>query len=457
MTVRTDISVNWELSPRLITVLSPSVELTVQDLHDTLAFLEQNPLNMDDDQIIQSAGKEVLGGGVTVGITSTLLNAQVSFEARTLAQQTGSATAAGTTTLEDATATFITNGVIPGAQVINYDDQSIGTVVSVDSETLITHTVLKNGIANDWTITDNYSVLNETRCEISGGNLVAVDSVGADIEAIFPTVGTFVIRTSSSSATLQNQEALESASFIGKEGLGISIDPVNGSDTNGSIPGRRETPVKTEAKALSLAIDKGFRNIYILTPITLTGDYSSGYTWFSDNPLTIPVTLDNACNVSGNKFQDCFVQGKLDSNNILWECFAGSLTNVNGFLYKCTVQGPLVISDNVSINKCWVAPNVVNQIVTVDFNNVAKAVLISQWEQGKILVTNMVTGSQLRMAGTGGFLTIDASCTGGDVTIDGAVTSTNEGTLDSFADLSMPSSVWKDVNAVPLGTHLALE
>lgn len=457
MAIISGVTVEWWMSPRIITIPDPIVSVSIEDLQDTLLDLEEKEAGIIWQHLRETSGGEDLGGGVSVGFTMELQNAQIAFEARSIPQETGTATSIGTTVLQDSTALFITNGVERGAQIINYTDESLGTVLSVDSETQITHTTLTGGTSNDWTVSDAYSVLNETRCEISGGNLVAVDDVGANLSPTLPTIGVFVVRTSSSSATLQNQEALEASSFIGKEGLGVSINAITGVDTNGTISGRRETPVKTESKALSIAIERGFRNIYVLAAITLTADYSAGYTWFSDSPLTIQVTLDNSCNVSGNKFQDCFVQGKLDNNNVLWECVAGSLTNVNGFLYKCTVQGPLVISDNVSINKCWVAPNVVNQVVTVDFNNVAKAVLISQWEQGKILAMNMVTGSQLRMAGTGGFLTIDASCTGGDVTIDGAVTSTNEGTLDSFADLSMPSSVWKDVNAVPLGTHLALE
>lgn len=82
MAIRSDITVDWESSPRIITVAAPSTEVVIQDLHDTLAYLEQLPVNMDNDQIVSSSGKENLGGGVQVGITSTLLNAQLAFEAR---------------------------------------------------------------------------------------------------------------------------------------------------------------------------------------------------------------------------------------------------------------------------------------------------------------------------------------------------------------------------------------
>lgn len=456
MAIIAGVTVEWWLSPRIITIPSPIVSVSIEDLQDTLLDLEDDVSGMVWKHLRETSGGQNLGGGVLVGLTMELQNAQVAFEERTVPQESGTATATGTTLLEDSTALFITNGVSRGAQVINYTDGSIGTVVSVDSETQVTHTALTGGLNNDWTIADSYSALNETRCEISGGNLVAVDGVGSDISPVFPTVGTFVIRTSSSSATLLNQETLEAASFAGKEGLGVVIDSINGSDT-GSIPGTRETPVKTQSKALSVSFERGFNHFYITSPITLTEDYSNGYTWFSDNPLTIAITLDGTCNVANNKFQDCFVQGKLDSTNILWESYVGSLTNVNGFLYKCTVQGPLVISDNVSINKCWVAPNAVNQTIDIDFNSVSKSVLISQWEQGKLNIKNMAAGSVLHVSGTGGTVILDSSSVGGTVVIGGSINIVNNGSVDTLTNGTISSTVWTDYRAITLGKHIALE
>jgi len=82
MTIRTDVTVDWSVSPRLITIASPSVEITIQDLVDTCRDLEDEMYNLAYDRLISAAGKEPLGGGVSVGITATLNNAQLSFEAR---------------------------------------------------------------------------------------------------------------------------------------------------------------------------------------------------------------------------------------------------------------------------------------------------------------------------------------------------------------------------------------
>lgn len=82
MTVRNDLTVDWFASPRIITVAAPSTEITIQDLLDTCRELEDDVYNMVYDPLASAAGKENLGGGVRVGITLTLLNAVLAFEAR---------------------------------------------------------------------------------------------------------------------------------------------------------------------------------------------------------------------------------------------------------------------------------------------------------------------------------------------------------------------------------------
>lgn len=156
MAFRSDIAIDWSTSPRIITVLSPSVELTIQDLVDTVRDLEDELPNMAYDKIVDATGKEPLGGGNAVGITATLRNAQVGFEAR------------------------------PGPSF--------------------------------------------TTCNVLGGNLTATDAVGDDLDPIQTTAFVQVVRTSSSSATLSSQTALEAAVALVAQLLESEqgADPVTG-------------------------------------------------------------------------------------------------------------------------------------------------------------------------------------------------------------------------------------
>lgn len=208
MTFRSDITVDWTQSPRLIFVGAPSTTVSIQDLVDTLRFLEERPWEgLAYPSIIEAAGKEDLGGGVAVGITAKLLNARIAFESRKNTVESGTITTPDTNgvTINDSTALFITNGIVPGSWVVNLNDGSRATVLRVVSEIQIITDGLGDGIDNKFDTNDLYEIQNVIQCEVNGGNLVAVAANGIDpISAILPTMGTQAIKTSSSSATLTN-------------------------------------------------------------------------------------------------------------------------------------------------------------------------------------------------------------------------------------------------------------
>jgi len=82
MTIRSDVSVDFTVSPRIITVAAPSTSITMQDLLDTLRSIEDDVWNMRFPKLVDSAGKTQLKVGKLTGITVTLQNALLAFEAR---------------------------------------------------------------------------------------------------------------------------------------------------------------------------------------------------------------------------------------------------------------------------------------------------------------------------------------------------------------------------------------
>lgn len=188
MSVRTDFTLDWESSPRIVTIAAPSVTTSIQDLHDTLASIQDSIEGSEFPDLISSSGK---GGGVT-GIVSILQNAQILFEPRTTKIQTGTVTTASTgRVLIDSLATMQTNGVIRGDMAVNVTDGSHATVVLTDSETQATTLQLAGGIDNLWSIGDSYEIFDYVLATITGGDLFAVDDVGADISPILNSFGVF--------------------------------------------------------------------------------------------------------------------------------------------------------------------------------------------------------------------------------------------------------------------------
>jgi hypothetical protein len=82
MAIREDVIVHWEESPRIIEVLAPSTEITIQDLVDTIRFLEYDIKNQCYPHLVDSYGKQYLSEGKYVGITLALRNARVKFQSR---------------------------------------------------------------------------------------------------------------------------------------------------------------------------------------------------------------------------------------------------------------------------------------------------------------------------------------------------------------------------------------
>ncbi len=73
----------YDFDARIMTVDSPFVTTTVQEMLNSIRDVEDDIANIDDDIIAVASGKQDLGGGVSVGITLELVNDwKLAFEAR---------------------------------------------------------------------------------------------------------------------------------------------------------------------------------------------------------------------------------------------------------------------------------------------------------------------------------------------------------------------------------------
>jgi hypothetical protein len=343
MAHREDFTFNMELSPRIITIKAPSTEATVQEIHDTLTTYEDSLEGLAYPRLITSSGKEDLGGGVRVGISSTLQNARIAFEARKTFLASGSVTTEDTngTILTDSLATFITNGITPGSWIVNMTDQSICSVIQVISETTILTDGLGGGTDNQWNISDNYKILEIIQGEIAGGNLVAIDENEGVLDAVLPTAGTQIVRTSSASATLQELSAIQYSSFNG----GVSIN-TDSSYSGTEFPiGTPEQPVNNISDALAIANERGFGAFYILSDLTLTGSLDLSKKHFHGTSKSVVlITIDSSVNLSQTGFHDCTITGTLDGESRIEGCKILDLNYVDGFVEDSILEGTITLS-----------------------------------------------------------------------------------------------------------------
>lgn len=285
MSVRSDLSVNWNVSPRIITVLkngAASEAISLQDLIDTLRSIEYQPDTMAYPYLIDSFGKQALGGGVLVGITLVLKNAKLAFEAR-------------------------------GGPAF-------------------------------------------VQCNISGGNLVAVDAGGNDMDAVETTAYTQIVKTSSSSATLQELAAIVYASFNG----GVTIDvtsPYSGEGSDSEPHGTPLKPVNNLVDGMIIAGKRGFTDFYIVGDITANsgGDYS-GMSFIGESMTKTKITLEPAAILPGCEFYDAEIVGTLDGNARLKSCSIGTLNYIYGVIEQCLLQAGTITlggSNPAYFLDCW--------------------------------------------------------------------------------------------------------
>jgi hypothetical protein len=456
MVFRSDITVDWTQSPRLIFVAPPSTSISIQDLIDTLRFLEERPWEgLAYPSIIDAAGKEDLGGGVLVGITAKLLNARLAFEARKTSEESGSITTADTNgvTLNDSTALFITNEVTPGSWVVNLTDGSRATVLRVVSETQVITDGLGDGVDNQFAMSDLYEIQNVIQCEINGGNIVAVAADGiTPISALLPTMGTQAVRTASSSATLQEQVDIQYASFdnavhVNETSLYSGIEfPV----------GTPRQPVNNFTDALAIASERGFRVIHCESSVTLTGLDFSNLIFIGISSTETVLTIDASANVSGCGFESLMIQGDLDGVTYMSRCIIGNITNVKGFIESCILQGNITFSSTDSSVPMFIT-NCSDGIAgsgtpIIDFNGVGCSLNIRGY-RGGVTLTNKSGSHDVSIDGDVRVL-LNSSISDGAFIIRGIGkvinNTTGTTTIDAtqlVSNTSITSAVWDEPTA----------
>ena len=449
MPVVPEITVDYYLARRIVRVGGAVTQINIQDLHDSVRDIEDEPDSMQYAALAKTSGKEALGGSVFVGLSMTLQNAVLAFDARkaSIAQGTVTSTDATGVTLTDSGATFVTDLVKPGAWVVNLTDGSICSVLSVLSETQLLTDRLGDGSDNQFTSGDVYKVWPVIQCEVNGGNLVAVDENESPIDAILPTAGTQVVRTSSSSATLQGQADIEYASFNG----GVTVDLL-GPNAGTTFPtGTPRQPVNNLADALTIANSRGFQAFYILGDATIDSglDYT-GKTFYGESQAKSVLTITSAAIVNGCEFYDAEVTGTLDGGGHLKGCLVDTLNYVDGYIEQCVLQGTIKLGGDAHLLDCWSGiPGAGTPVI--DFDGSASTLALRNFNGG-ITLRNKTGAEPVSVDLNSGQIVLESTVSAGAIILRGVGkltdNSTGTATVDAeylLGPTSIASAVWASV------------
>lgn len=438
--VRPDVNVDFQPSPRVVEVSAPSVELTIQDLVDSLRVTEDSfSEGLSFDKLIDAAGKEELGGGVKVGITATLQNAQVSFESRTTPAIIGSVTTASgpainnIQSLSDSSADFISAGIQKGSLVVNFTDNSVCDVYEVVSPTELLTKNLVNGSVNEFNNGDVYHIFNVIQCNITGGNLVSEDEDENPISPVVPSAFTQIVRTASSSATLQEQADIQYSSFNG----GVTVDessPYSGTDFPVGTP---RQPVNNWTDALAIANIRGFPKFFIenSTSLNLGADYS-GFIFCGQSKSTTLITLEPQAEITGAEFRNASIQGVLDGGNTLVDCSLLDIIYVNGFIERCIINSTITMTGVGQANILDCYSGVAGLATpTLDFGGSGTSLAMRNYDGG-LTVINKTGPEPASLDFNSGQIIMHNSVTNGEIVIRGSCVWQNKDTYTGGADVT---------------------
>jgi hypothetical protein len=420
MATRDDISVDYQPSPRVVEVKAPSIELTVQDLVDTLRVSEEAfTEGLAFDKLIDAAGKEPLGGGVLVGITATLQNTQVAFEARTTAALVGVVTTAsgsavnGLMTFQDTSADYISSNISRGSLVINFTDNSVADVYDVVDGTTLTTRTLVNGADNEYEVGDSYQIFNIIQCNVSGGNLVSEDDLEVAISSLVPTAFTQIVRTASSSATLQESRDIQYSSFNGC----VTVDESSVYAGTSFPLGTPRQPVNNWADALNIATERGLSKFCVLGNAVLTGFVFDNYVFEGQSISKSSITINASASVLASEFNNCTVTGTLDGNSIIEKAAVANLDFVDGIIRNSGLLGTITLSgaSNLQILNCYEGSSVVP---IVDFNGSGSGLIVTNYS-GSIQLDNKTGSENAYLDMASGEIIISSSVTAGEITLRG--------------------------------------
>ncbi len=383
MAIRNDFSVDFNQSPRLVTIAKPSLECSMQDLLDTLRYLEAQRNAMDNKPLVDASGKEPLGGGTKVGVTVSLQNTLIGFEARD------------------------------------------GT---------------EFGGTNEWTL-----------CKLDGGNLVSFDDNDVAFDSpLHNTPFVNVSLTSSSSATLQEQDALQYSSYNGV----VSVKEGSSNVGTAYPVGNREYPVNNFVDAKAIADEKGFDTLFVVGNITLdTGDDISEFTVVGQNAIRSLLTIKTGADTLNAEFKNFSINGILDGNSGIENCMVLSLDYVNGYMYNCILnEAEIVLGGGAEaiLIDCWSGVAGANT-PTIDLGGSGQSLVVRGYNGGLKLINRTGT-DPISLDFVSGQFVADATITDGIIYVRGNVGKLTINCDPSLIDISgvtnqetISNAVWNHV------------
>ena len=452
-------TLSYDKSTQIMTVLAPDTEITVQEIVNQTREFEDEPHNMEIFKIIDASGKENLGGGVLVGITATLLDWKIAFEARPgptyilcdisggnlVNFDTGTElydSPVSPTAFVTVTRTSSASATLQELSIIQFS--SYQNMVWVDASTSNIGVAFPVGTreAPVNNLNDAFSIAN-TKGFRKLGLLSNITFKGAINEiADITTVADVTSSLDGKYFTLYDSD--ESVSFWIDVDNNGTAEPSHGSDRSVEITTIVEDDdADTVASKIQAVIngDADFSATVSTNVITVTDvatgsrtDGSAGtsgftvnttaqgavlhnmdgYTIMGETALPPIVTIEAGANAINCTFVDCEIVGDLDGGNRLDECIVNNLNYVNGFIMNSALSQTMTLGGGASahIINCHSNKAVIGSEPAINMGGSGQELVVSAWE-GSLSICNKTGADAATFDLDSGYIHIESTISNG--------------------------------------------
>ena len=171
--------------------------------------------------------------------------------------------------------------------------------------------------------------------------------------------------------------------------------------------------------AISIANEKGFKTLQILTSMTLdSGSDISEFTIIGASHVNTLLTIDTSADTENIIIKNANVTGTLDGGSHLQDCTVGNLSYVNGHLHNCGLYGTITLNgsqDAVLVN-CLQSTEITP---IINMGGTGQNLLMTEYS-GRLKITNLTGATEVCALGfSSGSVELDSTITGGIFIISG--------------------------------------
>jgi hypothetical protein len=226
------------------------------------------------------------------------------------------------------------------------------------------------------------------------------------------------VRSNNSAGMISSPE-IQFASFDG----GITIDPINGTDSSIYPFGTSASPCKTMTNVIEISSYRGLKKLYVLGNITISDILLSqltGFEFVGNGHRACTITIDDVqCNHC--RFYDCNLEGVFGNGSFVevHDCVLNNMSNITMDAHDCFLSGTILLNDTSATNFYSCVDGIPGSgapILQLD-----SCANLGIWEySGGLKLTNITTvGTNISVNFSSGRLLVDSTDTQGSIILRG--------------------------------------